>query len=313
MSKLILILLCAAACAQTRPAAVPEVGGANLPAQKIGPNDLLAVQVYDSPEFSRTVRVSAEGQIRLPILQQRIKAEGLMPTDLEAAIADALQDERLIVDPFVTVTVAEYHSRPVSVAGAVRAPVTFQALAPTTLLEAITRAGGLSSEAGSEILISKAQPGSGNESLIQRIPVKGLIDAADPELNIKLYGGEEIRVPEAGKVYIVGNVRRPGAYPVQENSQTSVLRLLALAEGLAPFANKQAYIYRREGGSGSKNEIPIELRRIMERKAPDTALVPNDILYIPDSSGKRVSLAALEKALLFGSTAGATALVYPRR
>jgi len=195
----------------------------------------------------------------------------------------------------------------------VRAPLTFQASGPVTLLEAITRAGGLTSEAGSEILISKSQPGPDGEptSLVQRIPVKALIDSGDPESNLKLTGGEEIRVPEAGKVFVVGNVKKPGAFPVQDGAETSVLKVLALAEGLASYAGKQAYIYRREA-SGSKNEIPIELGKIMERKAPDATLLANDVLYVPDNHGKRLGIAVLEKLLLFGSTAGATALIYGR-
>lgn len=285
--------------------------GANLPAQKIGPRDLIAIQVYDSPELTRTVRIGADGFMRLPMLKQRVKAEGLMPGDLETVVADALAEEGLLVEPFVTITVAEYASHPISVAGAVRSPLTFQASSPVTLLEAITRAGGLAPEAGSEILISKAQPGPDGEqtSLIQRIPVKALIDAADPDVNVKLTGGEEIRVPEAGKIFVVGNVKRPGAFSVQDGAESSVLKLLALAEGLAPYSGKQAYIYRREA-SGGKNEIPIELSKIMARKAPDATLLANDVLYIPDNRGRRIGLAALEKLLMFGSTAGATALIY---
>ncbi|HYW43256.1 MAG TPA: polysaccharide biosynthesis/export family protein [Bryobacteraceae bacterium] len=286
---------------------------ANLPAQKIGPRDLIAIQVYDSPELTRTVRVGADGMVRLPMLRQRLKAEGLMPNELEGLVADALVEEGIIVDPFVTITVAEYSSRPISVAGAVKSPLTFQASAPVSLLEAVTRAGGLSPDAGSEILITKSQPGPDGEpaSLIQRVPVKALIDSADPEANLKLTGGEEVRVPEAGKVYVVGNVKKPGAFPVQDGAETSVLKVLAVAEGLAPFAGKQAYVYRREA-SGSKNEIPIELSRIMQRKAPDVPLLANDVLYIPDNHGRRIGLAALEKLLMFGSTAGATALIYGR-
>jgi len=286
---------------------------ANLPAQKIGPRDLIAIQVYDSPELTRTVRIGADGMIRLPMLKQRIKAEGLMPSDLETALAKALEEEGILVEPLVTVTVAEYSSRPISVAGAVKTPLTFQASAPVTLLEAVTRAGGLTPEAGAEILISKSQPGpDGNPtSLIQRVSVKALIDYGDPESNLKLTGGEEIRVPEAGKVFVVGNVKKPGAFPVQDGAETSVLKMLALAEGLAPFAGKQAFIYRREA-SGSKNEIPIELSRIMDRKAPDATLLANDVLYVPDNHGKRLGIAALEKLLMFGSTAGATALIYGR-
>jgi polysaccharide export outer membrane protein len=283
----------------------------NLPAQKIGPRDLIAIQVYDSPELTRSVRIGSDGFFRLPMLKQKVRAEGLMPSDLEISVAIALEEEGILVEPFVTITVAEYSSRPISVAGAVKQPLTFQASSPVTLLEALTRAGGLSSENGPEILISKSQPGPDGEqtSLIQRVSVKALIDAADPDANILLTGGEEIRVPEAGKVFVVGNVKRPGAFAVQDGAETSVLRMLAVAEGLAPFAGKQAFIYRREG-NGSKNEIPIELSKIMDRKAPDTPLLPNDVLYVPDNRGKRLRMATLEKILLFGSTAGATALIY---
>jgi len=299
--------------AQIRDAATAPELSANLPAQKIGPRDLIVLQVYDSPELSRSVRVGSDGAIRLPMLKQRIKAEGLMPGELEAAVAKALEEEGLIVQPFVTVNVAEYASRPISVAGAVKNPLTFQASAPVTLLEAITRAGGLTPAAGSEILISKVQPEPGGQqaSLMQRVPVKRLIDAADPDANLRLLGGEEIRVPEAGRVFVVGNVKKPGAFTVQDGAETSVLKMLALAEGLAPFACKQAYIYRRDA-AGGKNEIPIELNKIMERKAPDATLVANDVLYVPDNHSRKVGMAVLERLLVFGSTAGATALIYGR-
>ncbi len=96
---------------------------------------------------------------------------------------------------------------------------------------------------------------------------KQLIDAADPEVNLKLVGGEEIRVPEVGKVFVLGNVKRPGAFPVQGTQETTVLQMIALSEGLMPYAAKQAFIYRREG-NGNKNEIAIELSEIMKRKKP---------------------------------------------
>ena len=237
MKCITLLLLCASlVLSQGRGVPAPEAT-VNLPAQKIGPRDLIAIQVYDSPELTRTVRIGADGMIRLPMLKQRIKAEGLMPNDLESALAEALEEEGILVEPLVTITIAEYSSRPISVAGAVKSPLTFQASAPVTLLEAVTRAGGLTPEAGSEILISKSQPGPDGEptSLIQRVPVKALIDSGDPESNLKLTGGEEIRVPEAGKVFVVGNVKKPGAFPVQDGAETSVLKVLALAEGLAAF------------------------------------------------------------------------------
>jgi len=120
------------AAAQMRPVAAVETPGNNLPIQRIGANDLVAISVYDAPELTRTVRVDGEGFVRLPMLKRRLKAEGLMPSELESSIAMALQLAQLVIDPFVTVTVAEYHSRPISVMGAVRRPLTFQAAGPVT-------------------------------------------------------------------------------------------------------------------------------------------------------------------------------------
>jgi polysaccharide biosynthesis/export protein len=304
-----LLLSLASAGAQVRPDA-----GANLPAQKIGANDLVAISVYDSPELTRTVRVGTDGMIRLPMLKQRIKAEGLLPLGLETAISEALRAEEILVDPVVTVTIAEYHSRPISVAGAVRNPITFQADDAVTLLDALTRAGGLDAGAGPEILVTRWQPGAGSEpaALVQRIPVKALIDQADQEMNLRLTGGEEIRVPEVGKVYVVGTVRRPGAFPVRNTSETTVLQLLALAEGLAPFASKQAYVYREGGSAGGKSEIVIELKKILDRKAPDVPLQPNDILYIPDNTGRRITVSALEKIAGFGTATASGILIWRR-
>ena len=309
IQALLLVLAATAFGQRVTPMADPAT--TNLPAQKIGPDDLIAVSVYDAPELTRTIRVGADGTIRIPMLKQRLKVEGMMPGDVESAIASALKGEELLVDPFVSVTVAEYHSRPISVMGAVRKPVTFQAEAPVTLLHALARAEGLTTDAGQEILITRPAPRSepGAPPLVQRISVKALIDGADSASNVKLTGGEEIRVPDAGRIYVVGNVKKPGAFTLQDNVQTTVLKALAMAEGLMPYAGKQAFIYRAEGGTGGKNEIPVELRQIMDRKAADVVLLPNDILYITDNKGKRTTMTVLEKVALFG--AGITsALVY---
>ena len=286
----------------------PEVG-ANLPAQPIGPNDLIGVFVYGAPELSRTIRVGSDGLIRVPMLKRRIRAEGLQPAELEAAIMDALDEEAILVDAFVTVTIAEYHSRPISVAGAVKKPVVFQASAPVTLLEAIARAEGLRADAGAEILVSRPGPDAGAAPMTRRIPVRSLIDGADASLNLQLSGGEEVRVPEVNKIYVIGNVRKPGAFPVQNGGETTVLEMLALAEGLAPYATKDAYIYRREA-SGTKTEIPIQLEKIMKRQSPDVALAANDILYIPDNKGKRATISTLDRIASFGATTATGVIVY---
>ena len=99
----------------------------DLPIERIGADDLIGITVYDSPELTRTVRADSNGAIRLPMMEQPINAKGLYPSELEKSIASALIEEHVLVDPIVTVNVVEYRSRPISVVGAVRNPITFQA------------------------------------------------------------------------------------------------------------------------------------------------------------------------------------------
>lgn len=284
---------------------------ANLPAHKLGQEDLIGVTVYDAPELTRTVRVAQDGTIRLPMLKQPIPAAGKMPSELEAAIAHALEGEEILVSPVVTVTVVEYQSRPISVAGAVKSPTTFQANGSVTLLEAITRAGGLAPNAGVEVLVSRAEPGS-EKRLTQRVAVKALIDQADAAANMPLRGGEEIRVPEVGRVFLIGNIKKPGGYPVRDGSETTLLKMLAEAEGLTPFASKVAFIIRQVEPGTPKQEIPVELSKILKRKTGDVPLNANDIVYVPDDSGRRISVTALEKIVSFGSATASGVLVWGR-
>jgi polysaccharide export outer membrane protein len=282
----------------------------NLPAQPIGPDDLIAVTVYDSPELSRMIRVSADGTLRMPMLKQKIHAQGKMPSDLETSIAEALKAEGILVDPVVSVSISEYRSRPISVAGEVKAPVTFQALPGMTLLDAITRAGGLSEEAGSDIIVTRStkdQDGQIHE-INQRIPTKGLLDASDPSLNIALSGGEQIRVPPAGRIYVVGNVKVPGAVKVHETNDATVFKAIAMSQGLMPFTQKVAYIYRKEAGQAGEDGIPVQLSDIMHRKAPDVPLQANDILYIPENGAQRVTVEVLKASVGVVTVMGAAAL-----
>ncbi len=284
--------------------------GANLPSEKIGPNDLIGLSVHNEPELTRTVRVGADGDIRLPMLTNHIHAAGLYPDQLESAIAKALADEQVVIDAIVTVSVVEYRSRPISVSGAVKKPVTFQASGNVTLLDAIVQAEGLADNAGAEILVSKKSSTANGDTapLIRRIPVHGLIDGGDPSLNLPLEGGEDIRVPEAGRVFVLGRVKKAGSFFITDGSESSVLKALALSEGLDTFPSNKAYIYRVEGGSGSRNEIPIELKKILDRKSPDVPLMANDILYIPDATGVRASLKVLETSAGIAAGLGAAAL-----
>ena len=296
------LLIAAAASAQSRPPVMEEVGKANLPSQKLGVDDLVAVSVYDAPELTRTTRVEQDGSIYLPLLTQGIPATGLLPRELERSITSALKTGEILVSPVVKVTVVEYHSRPIAVMGAVRRPVTFQAEGAVTLLDALARAEGLSEDSGTEVLVTR----SGE---VKHISLKALLNEADPAANLTLTGGEEVRVPEAGKISVVGNVARPGAFPVRGPEDHTILQLIALSEGLLPFAEKIAYIVRRDS-RGVPQEIPVELDRIMKRQSPDFKLQAGDIFYIPDNKSRRTTMSIIDRVTSFGASTASGILVW---
>jgi len=290
------------------PAGSPEIVQSD---SAVGPDDVLSLTVFDVPELTRQLRVGTDGNIRVPLLKKKINVNGMLPGEIENAIADELKAEGILVDPVVSVAVLEYHSRPVSVVGAVRLPVTFQAMPNTHLLDAITRAGGLTENAGSDIIVTHAiTTPDGKSTLInQRIPANKLLIDADDSVNIPLHGGEEVRVPEAGRVYVIGDVRHPGAIGVHDTTgNLTVLKAIAMSDGFDGFAKKKkAYIFRREG-SPDQDGVFVDVQKILDRKIPDVTLQANDILYIPDNTGKRVTLRAIEATIGLGSAAAAAAI-----
>ena len=276
-SAILIALVSVCAMAQVRPQLMEEASRENLPSQKLGIDDLVAVSVYDAPELTRTVRVEADGTIHLPMLTEGVKAAGVFARDVEGALVAALKTEQILVDPVVKVTVAEYHSRPISVMGAVRKPLTFQAV--------------------------------GTATLVERSPLHRLLKDADPAINYQLHGGEEIRVPEAGKIFVLGNVKKPGAFPVRDAGDNSILKMVALSEGVLPYAAKLAYIYRRDA-NGDKREIPIEFDKIMQRKAADVALQVDDVLYIPDNKARRNTVNMIDRITSFGASTASGVLIW---
>ena len=181
------------------------------------------------------------------------------------------------------------------------------------LLDALARAGGIAPEAGPEIIVSHTDQALDHASTnkeVLHISVKALLAGTDPSLNIALHGGEEIRVPEAPKLYVVGNVKTPGTYPLTDLEGSSVLKVLAQSQGVLPFTAREAYVYREVPGTKDRAEIAIELNKILHRKTPDFPLQANDILYIPDNSKLRVSASVLEHMAGFGSSTASGLIVW---
>ena len=287
---------------EVSPGMPVAIGGSNLPFQPIGASDLVRLTVDDSPELSQTFRVDQQGNLNLPLINQSIRAAGLMPDALRDEIAATLKARHLLVNPVVDVSVVEYRSRDVTIAGAVKTPMTIQELGDLRVLGAISQAGGLLPEAGPEIIVEQANGSA------QRISVRELFDGHHPQLNIRVTAGSQIRVPECEQVFVVGDVKRPGAFPFQDMQDTTVLKLLALSGGLDSFSRNKAYIYRTEPGSAQKTEIEVPLRRILDRKSEDVKLVANDILYVPTNGKLKTSASVVNHVTGMGNAAVSAAI-----
>jgi polysaccharide biosynthesis/export protein len=284
------------------PATPVALGGANLPFQRIGASDLVRLTVLDAPELSQSFRVDEQGNLHLPLLRTPVHAAGLMPDALRDQIAADLQAQHLLVNPVVDVSVVEYRSRDVTIAGAVKNPTILEEVGDLRLLGALSQAGGLLPEAGPEIIVE--QP---NGSM-QHLSVRELFDGLHPELNLRILAGAQIRVPACEQVFVVGNVKRPGAFPFRNLDDTTVLQLLALSGGLDSFSRSKAYIYRQQQGSAQKTEIEIPLRRILDRKAEDVKLAANDILYVPTNGKLKNSATVVNHVTGIGNTAVSAAI-----
>ncbi len=288
------------------PSAVPAVsaplGGPNLPFQPIGASDLIRISVTDIPELSQTFRVDKQGKLNLPLLRSPLTAQGLMPDALRDQLAAALRAQHLLVDPIVDVSVVEYRSRDVIIAGAVKSPGTIQEVGGLRVLGALSQAGGLLPEAGPEVIVE--QP----DGAIQRLSVRELYDGRHPTLNLPVTAGTQIRVPQAEQVFVVGNVKRPGAFPFLSLGDTTVLQVLALSGGLDSFSRSKAYIYRAQPGSPVKQEIEVPLRRILDRKAADVTLAANDILYVPTNGKLKTGAGVMNHVSGIGNTAVSAAI-----
>jgi polysaccharide export outer membrane protein len=277
----------------------------------LGPNDQISVHVLHLEEIgSQPIRIDMQGYINVA-LAGRIHAGGLTVESLENAIAEQLKS--YLLNPTVSVTIVEYHSQPVSILGAVNKPGVHQLQGRLRFFEALSLADGLRSDAGDEIKITRrkewgALPLQGatadpsGEYSIASVSTKSVMEAARPEENIELKPNDVISVPKAKMVYIVGSVRRPGGFALNEKDTISVLQAISLAEGLEKTASAgKAVILRNASGSAHGAEEPINVQKILSGKSKDMQLTANDILFIPDSRAKAIALRAAEALVQTGT------------
>ena len=142
-----------------------------------------------------------------------------------------------------------------------------------------------------------ASPVSKDQVDIIKIKIFDLINSGDPKYNLMIEPGDAINVAKAGIVYVAGDVGRPGGFVLKERESLTVLQAVSLAEGVHSTAAKSATRIIRKHSDGKKEEIPIDLGKIFEGKAPDLALQNNDVLFIPASAGKTAFKRSAEAAL----------------
>jgi polysaccharide biosynthesis/export protein len=311
----------------------PAASAASSQEYRIGSEDVLDINVFAAPELNRQVRVSASGEISLPLLGG-IRAAGLTPRELERVLEELLH-QKYMNDPHVSVFVRDIESHPVSVIGAVRKPGVFQIRGRKTLLEVLSLAEGVADDAGETVVIMRGaglqnmpesltekstaftespstqhsgksvEPALGlnlnkddlpRESVVQ-LNLKELLESADLSRNPVVYPGDIVKVARAGIVYVVGAVERPGGFAMKTNEKISVLQAMALSGGLTRTAAKSGVrIIRSDEESGARTETPIDLGKIFAGKAPDPTLTSGDIVFVRDSAAKTVFSRGVEGA-----------------
>ena len=277
----------------------------------LGPNDELAISVLGLEDLSdKRVRINADGDIHL-LLVGRVRAAGMTVDHLQAELAKRLGN--YMQAPQLIVSVWKVGSQPVSVIGAVNRPGVHQAAGTKTLVEMLSLAGGLRSDAGYRVTITRrlergriplagAHDDPSGQFSVAEVELGGLMKARDPMQNIEIRSHDVITVPRAELIYVVGQVRRPGGFVLHDRETLSVLEALSLAEGLArTAAPRKAKILRAGPNASQRSETLVNLKEVLAGKGPDVSLKPYDILFVPNSTRKSVGLRTLDAAVRIGT------------
>jgi polysaccharide biosynthesis/export protein len=309
--------------AESQPSSVPaSTVPTSVPAptqngnDTLGPGDQILIRAIDIEEIdNKPVLIDRRGYVNLPVVGQ-LQAAGLTPDQLQDALKLRLT-RVLRHPPDVSVSVIEVHSQGVSVLGAVNTPGVHQLQGDKTLFEVLSLAGGLHADAGYTVIITRriewgpiplpnATLDSTGQFSVASVSVKSIMAASNPAENIHIKPNDVISVPRADIIYVIGAVRKAGGYALNDNGTRSALQILSLAEGLEKTAaGDRARIMRGIPGSNNRDEIPIDLKKILAGKSPDVPLKADDILFVPNSAGKSAAYRTIDIL-----TASATAFIY---
>jgi polysaccharide biosynthesis/export protein len=265
---------------------------------QLGVGDLIELTVYDVPELSSKTRISSSGDIYCALIGPTHVA-GL--TTEEAADLIEKRLSAFLKNPYVSVFVTEYASQGASLLGEVAKPGVYPVLGEQHLFDLISASGGLTEKAGRSITVThRSDPDKPVTVPLSR----NLSD--NPESNIKVFPADTIVVRKADIVYVVGDVGRPSGL-LMDASGLTVLKAVALAGGTTRTAKLSGAKILRKGPDGMI-ETPVQLKKILQAKAPDLSLQADDVLVVPSSAGKILAGRTLEAAMQAATLVSVTAI-----
>jgi polysaccharide export outer membrane protein len=269
---------------------------------RIGPGDHLTVSVSGLNELGHSARVSNTGKIHVPQVGI-LKIAGLTTGELEALISQQLRERGLVNNAWVSVRVDQYRAQPVYVLGEVMTPGQFVIKDEMYLVDLITLAGGFNEVATPVGFLYRRKENAGMlpegeapaEEAVE-IDFNALNQGTQPELNLKLRGGDVLYVPQRRKDYffVVGDVTVPGHYEFAANTKALPLtQAVAKAGGPLRTAKMSAGMLVRFNAAGGREEMKVDFKAILEGRQPDVDVQPNDIVFIPGSSAKTLGYGLL--------------------
>jgi polysaccharide export outer membrane protein len=274
----------------------------------IAAGDFLDVSEFRTPEFHSSVRVSAAGTVKLPMIGE-VQPGGLDEQQAALAIEAALIAQGILLHPRVSVLVTAYAGQDVSVLGEVTRPGVYPFTLHHRLLDLISAASGLSPNAGRLVNIFHRDDAKTPHPVV--LDPSGTDTTVDH--NPELAPGDTVQVSRAGLVYVIGDVVRPGGFPVDPAQGLTVVQALSLAWGPSQNAATRKAILIREQ-KGGRTLTTLDLKRMIHGQEPDQPIHDRDILFVPDSTAKNLWNKTVESAIQ--SAVGVTlysALVYSQR
>ena len=280
--------------------AAPSVSPSPSPASGgylICPDDILDVYVYDVPELSRLYTVSPSGVVAVPLLPAPVQAAGLTPDQLARALEEAFRQSGRLRRPEIAVSLKQSRTLAVTVDGAVKAPQIVQEIGRTKLVDILTQCGGINDDAGGTVTITRGPSAlhelamEGGQAIpIQTLELNRVLDGGDPMSTVAVWPGDRVSVERAGVYYVLGEVKAPGGYTLKNrHDELTVLRALALAGDTTSVAKKsKAMIIRKDPKAPQgREEIKLDLQRILTGRSPDPVLQADDIVFVPGATARR--------------------------